>query len=162
MFILYHKSTKNVWKLQKYKNFSADYLECKKKVESVLFLDPWIWLQFTDIRSSSKVLHLIWDSWLYLRFLNSWFIKVKKKIEKIEWISSHHLHLQWKFKLWAGKFAWDIKAKHCWVLSTNFLFSKVYWQHSAMFFLYTSSKFSCPYLNFDQRWRWWDWIQVTL
>ena len=85
LFILYHKSTKNVWKLQKYKNFSADYLECKKKVESVLFLDPWIWLQFTDIRSSSKVLHLIWDSWLYPRFINSWFIMLYTQIQNPEY-----------------------------------------------------------------------------
>ena len=26
--------------------------------------------------------------------------------------SIHHLHLQWKFKLWAGEFAWGVKAKH--------------------------------------------------
>ena len=25
-----------------------------------------------------------------------------------------------KFKLWAGKFSWGVKAKHCWTLSTNF------------------------------------------
>ena len=47
------------------------------------------------------------------------------KQKEIAWIWSHHLHLQWKFKLWAGKFTWGDKAKHCWVLSTNFLFSKV-------------------------------------
>ena len=35
-------------------------------------------------------------------------------------MQSHHLHLQWKFKLWPGKFAWGVKAKHCWELSTNF------------------------------------------
>ena len=49
-----------------------------------------------------------------------------------------------KFKLWTGKFAWDIKAKHCWELSTSFLFSKVCWQLPAMFCLYTSSKFTRP------------------
>ena len=39
-----------------------------------------------------------------------------------------------------GKFTWGNKAKHCWVMSTNFLFSKVSWQCPAMFCLYTSSK----------------------
>ena len=55
---------------------------------------------------------------------------------------SHHLHLYWKFKIWAGKFLWGVKAKHCWVLSTNFWKQKICWQHSAMFCLYTSSKLS--------------------
>ena len=32
-----------------------------------------------------------------------------------------------------------ILAKHCWVLSTNFLFSKVCWQCLAMFCLYSSN-----------------------
>ena len=41
--------------------------------------------------------------------------------QKVAWIWSHHLrHLQWKFKLWVGKFAWGVKAKHGWALSTNF------------------------------------------
>ena len=64
------------------------------------------------------------------------------KVEKIVWIWSKHLHLQWKFKLLMGKFTWGNKAKHCWVMSTNFLFSKVCWQCPAMFCLYTSSKLS--------------------
>ena len=29
-------------------------------------------------------------------------------------------NLQWKFKLWAGKFAWGVKVKYCWALSTTF------------------------------------------
>ena len=62
--------------------------------------------------------------------------------KKIAWIWSHHL--QWKFKLLAGKFTWGNKAKHCWVMSTNLLFSKVCWQHPAVFCLYTSSKFFPP------------------
>ena len=39
-------------------------------------------------------------------------------MKKIAWIRSHHLHLQWKFKLLARKFTWGNKAKHCWVMST--------------------------------------------
>ena len=67
-----------------------------------------------------------------------------KRFKQIAWTQFHHLHLQWKFKLLAGKFSWGNKAKHCWVMSTNFLFSKVCWQRPAMFFLYTSSKLYCP------------------
>ena len=74
------------------------------------------------------------------------------KEEKIlkAWLWSHHLHLQWKFKLWAGKFAWGVKAKHCWTLSTNFLYSKAFciqncWEHPAMFCLYN---FFAHNLNF--------------
>ena len=29
-------------------------------------------------------------------------------------------HLLWKFKFLVRKFAWGSKAKHCWVMSTNF------------------------------------------
>ena len=62
------------------------------------------------------------------------------KVEKIACTWSHHLHLQWKFKFLAGKFTWGNKAKHCWVMSTNFLFSKVCWQLLAMFCIYNSCK----------------------
>ena len=48
--------------------------------------------------------------------------KVKLKgFKKIAWNRSYHL--QWKFNLLVGKFTWGNKAKHCWVMSTNFLFS---------------------------------------
>ena len=56
-----------------------------------------------------------------------------------------------------GKFTWGNKAKHCWVMSTNFLFSKVFWQHSSMFLHYT---FPTHYLNSYWMWRWWDRIQA--
>ena len=46
----------------------------------------------------------------------------KKIFKKIACIQSHHHHLQWKFKILAGKFAWGAKAKHCCALSTNFFF----------------------------------------
>ena len=48
----------------------------------------------------------------------------QKRFKKIAWILSHHLHLQWKFKLLVGKFTWGNKAKHCWMMSKNFLFQK--------------------------------------
>ena len=59
-------------------------------------------------------------------------------------IRSHHLHLQWKSKLWAGEFTWGSKTKHCWVISTNFLFSKNYRQRLAMF----TPQANFPDLNF--------------
>ena len=50
-------------------------------------------------------------------------IKVKyDRFKKIVWIRSHHIHLQWKFKLLAGEFTQGNEAKHCWVMSTNLLF----------------------------------------
>ena len=75
------------------------------------------------------------------------------------WIQSHHL--QWKFKLWAGMFAWGNKAKHCWALSTNFWKQKVCWHPPAMFCLiYLNNKFPVNSLNFNWRWSWWDQIQA--
>ena len=86
---------------------------------------------------------------------------VKLKIfQKVAWIRSHHLHLQWKFKLCAGKFPWDVKAKHCWALSTNFSKQKVCWHHPAKFCLITSSNFPATKWNFHWRWRWWDRIKA--
>ena len=38
------------------------------------------------------------------------------------------------------KFAWAVKAKHCWLMSTNLLFSKLCWQQLAMFCLIDSNK----------------------
>ena len=43
----------------------------------------------------------------------SYTFQVKlKRFKKMAWIQSH-LHLQWKFKLLAGKFTWGNKAKNC-------------------------------------------------
>ena len=67
-----------------------------------------------------------------------------KRFKKIAWIQFPHLHLQWKFKSLAGKFTWGNKAKYCWVMSINVLFSKVCWQCSAMFCFYTTSKLFHP------------------
>ena len=52
-------------------------------------------------------------------------VKALGSFNKVENIWSHHLHLQWKFKLWARKFTWGNKAKHYWGMSTKFLLSKV-------------------------------------
>ena len=80
-------------------------------------------------------------------------VKYLIKVEKIKGHSlnliPYHLHLQWKFKLLSGKYAWGNKAKHWWVMSTNFSFSNVCWQQPAMFCLYTTSKHSHPYFDFS-------------
>ena len=54
-----------------------------------------------------------------------------------------------EFKLWEEKFAWCVKAKHCWALSTNVWKQKVCWHHPAMFCLITSSKLSCQWFEFS-------------
>ena len=48
------------------------------------------------------------------------FIVKTNRFKKIAWIQPHRLHLQQKFKLWAGKFARSVKAEHCWAFSTKF------------------------------------------
>ena len=48
-----------------------------------------------------------------------------KSSKKVVQIWSHPLHLHWKLKLWEEKFAWCVKAKHCWVLSTIILGSSI-------------------------------------
>ena len=55
------------------------------------------------------------------QFYNQINLLVKsKRFKEIAWIQSHHPYLEWKFKSLAGKFARGYKAKHCWVMSTNF------------------------------------------
>ena len=49
-----------------------------------------------------------------------------KRFKKVAWI-------HWTFKMLVGKFTWGNKAKYCWGMSTNFLFSKVCWQRPTMF-----------------------------
>ena len=71
------------------------------------------------LRVSSLIQILKWQN------IISWNDKIsnlntmlnQKRFQKVSWIQSHHL--QWKFKLWTGKFSWGEKAKHCWSLSTN-------------------------------------------
>ena len=93
---------------------------------------------------------LSWISWL----ITTLFLVSPSRLKSS--ISSHSkprtsprtrfliYHLQGKCRLLAGKFTWGYKAKHCRVISTNFLFSKVCWRRPAMFCLYTSSKLSHP------------------
>ena len=63
-----------------------------------------------------------------------------------------------KIQIIARKFTWVNNAKHCWVMSTNFLFSKVSWQCPAIFCLTHQLDFPANNLNFH--WWWWDQIQA--
>ena len=105
----------------------------------------FIWLPQISAKKDPSV-------WMNMQYR----VKSKKIFKKKACIQSHCLHLQWKYKIWVGKFTWVVKAKHCWALSTNFLFSKVCWQQPAMFCLNTSIKLLRHNLNFQWRWRWWD------
>ena len=81
-------------------------------------------------------------------------IKKGKRFKKIAWIWSHHL--QWKFKLWAGNFAWGVKtniAGHC---HQTFYFQK-FVVHTQQCVAFTpQANFPSHNLNFQWRWRWWD------
>ena len=56
----------------------------------------------------------------------------KKKIKtSLDSVPSPSLSV--KIQILLGKFPWGVKAKHFWTLSTNFLLSKVWWQHPAIF-----------------------------
>ena len=86
----------------------------------------------------------------------SWNSKVKKILKgSLDLISSPSVKIQ----IMSGKFDWGVQAKHCWALSTNLLYSKVCWQHPAIFCLYTLPAHGHN-LNFYWRWRWWDQIQA--
>ena len=67
----------------------------------------------------------------------------QRRFKTIAWIWSYHLHLQWKFKLLAGKFTWGNKTKHCWLMSTNFLFKSLLTMPS------TSNKLSHLWFKFS-------------
>ena len=106
--------------------------------------------------------------WIHLAFFKTYKIKTTvykithekgngvkyKRFKKIVWIWSHHLQFQWKFNLRAGKFTWCDKAKHCWVMSTNFFIFK-------SLLTTPQANFPAHNFNFHWRWRWWGWIQDT-
>ena len=50
-----------------------------------------------------------------------YFLSKKKIFKKIVWIQSHHLTPSVKIQIMGGK---GVKAKHCWMLSTNFWIQK--------------------------------------
>ena len=81
-----------------------------------------------------------------------------ERFKKIACIRSYHL--QWKFKLLAGKFTWGNEAKHCCVMST-FCFQKFVDNAQQCFAFTPHAIFPAHNLNFHWRWRWWDRIQAT-
>ena len=96
--------------------------------------------KFLFSRQQTTIKGIIVIGWKLMSFKNS---KVEKILKgSLDSIPSPHIHRQWKFKLRAGKFAWGVKAKDCWALSTNFWKQKVCLHHPAMFCLITSSKLS--------------------
>ena len=79
--------------------------------------------------------------------VNSHFFEYARLTLWLTLVRSHHL--QWKFKLLAGKFTWGDKAKHCWVMSKNTWKQINCWQNPAMFCLYTLSNLSCTLFEFS-------------
>ena len=75
----------------------------------------------------------------------------------VAWIQSYHPRLQWKFKLWSGKFSWGVKVKHCCQQSFE---NKKFVDNTQQCFAFTpQANFPVHNLNFHWRWRWWDWIR---
>ena len=83
------------------------------------------------------------------------------KFEIIAWIQSHQLHLQWKFKLLAGKFTWGNKANIAGWCQQTFCFQKFVDNAQQCFAFTPQTNFPARNLNFCWRWRWWDHIQAT-
>ena len=120
-------------------------------------------LKSFDTNAQSQLLHLRCT----LRKPGVWLLRVCSLVQfqfsdyfKVENIWGDSLDMipspSVKIQLLAGKFTWGNEAKHCWVMSTNFLFSKVCWQRPAMFCLYIFKQTLPPII-----WRWWDQIQAT-
>ena len=90
----------------------------------------------------------IYKIYLFVKLLN-------KHLNVLMLWHCHWLYLHWKFKLWVGKFAWGVKAKHCW--ATNF------WKQKR---LLTSSNnilphYLSPQVNFPtNNLNFWDQIQA--
>ena len=59
-----------------------------------------VWFLLT-VRSGSCL-----DRWQPKREIKTLLFLNLKIYKKVAWIRWHHLHLQWKFKLLAGKFTW--------------------------------------------------------
>ena len=92
----------------------------------MIHIGPNVCCNAPKLRPSFKIaaFHLFIHHFVFTMHRIKIFIVIIKRIKGIAWIPSHHLHLQWKFKLWAENFSWGNKAKHCWVMS---------WQRPAIF-----------------------------
>ena len=92
---------------------------------SSCFHEKKIYLQFHQCFSVDEKKILLVKKCFLLR---SFEHKTNIKVEKI---------LKSNFKVWVGKFASGVKAKHCWALSRNIWKQKACWHHPAMFCLFT-------------------------
>ena len=118
---------------------------------SVCTTENQISVKFRFFEKDTKIwknLPLVYKAWnfeftaisLYLQMLA---LKLQFKVEKISKGSLDSIPSV-KIQIMGGKFAWGVKAKHCWLLSTNF---KVCWQHPAMFCRKNKNKkFKCSRL----------------
>ena len=86
--------------------------------------------------------------------LKIYFKVCRKKLKKVAWIWSHHL--QWKFKLWAGKFPRQNIAGNCQQVNKKFVDIT-----QQCFALFPEINFPANNLNFHWKWRWLDQIQAT-
>ena len=75
-------------------------------------------------------------------------------VKKIAWIRSHHLHLQWKFKLLAGKFIWGPEILKQNIAGWYTICFQKFVDNARQFFAFTpQAKFPALNLNFYWRWR---------
>ena len=84
------------------------------------------------------------------------FILSKTILDKVENILKgsldliHHIHLQWKFKLWTVKFAWCVRAKCCWAETKT----KSLLTSPSNALTYYLSKVNIPDNNLNFHWTW--------
>ena len=137
-------------------------------LEIALFCMADFWIQIWYLSSaffgrlcnnSSKFFQLsfyIWVQPLFDSCRTFWsrtFSTPRFKVEKILKVSLDLIHLQWKFKLWAGKFAWGVKGK-------SIVFKSLFDITRQCFALLPRVNFPVNNLNFHWRWRWQDQIQA--
>ena len=99
-------------------------------------------------------MYIIHAQWWRKVLKSEWASKVETILKgSLYLIPSPSPQIQWKFKLWAGKFAWSVKAKYYWALSTNFWKQKVCWHHQQCFASLPQVNFPTNDLNFHWSWR---------
>ena len=87
--------------------------------------------------------------------------KATSLFKKIDWTRSHHLHLQWKFNLLAGKWENEVIRQNIagWCQQT-FCIEKFVDSTQQCSAVSPQANFPAHNLNFYWRWRGWDWIQT--
>ena len=99
-----------------WKTHGSEYYECSRYKENPNIAHESVHAQARE--ALKKYLHYYERVSTYSFFSGKVENFLKGSLDSIP--LPYVLHLQWKFKLWAGKFAWGVKAKHCWAQSTNF------------------------------------------